>query len=173
MGLLQTIGNIFGGRKEPESISPSQNSTGQSEADRVLEYGIKATLLMLHPQLSMLGIEPKMVPASLPYTSKRSRGYLIGLVGRVMADMPEEHLHLAPHVGESAFDFLFGPSRARELLVQTINESRTRDPEVIAGGIRGEMEADEVLNRKPFPATMGFYLLTNGEADPNEIAPVV
>lgn len=128
---------------------------------------------MLSPQIAMLNYEAMQVPASGSYISGRSRGYIMGLIARVLGDFPDQQtLPLLPIVGDAAFEFVYGSEHGPALLAQSVQDWRTRDPELVAGSGRGEAEADHVLTGRPFPSVMGFWQLNNGLNDQGALIPL-
>ncbi len=154
-------------------FAPKQSQSFQSETT-AHEVRAKALLTFLIPQLQLLSLELEEVPTEGSYVSKRSRGYVYGMAGAVLAATSEEMTsELVDDIMQTAFTLVWGRENAQRVYKATLAECVARDGETLAGSYRAEADVGEVYARKNYASVMGFWLLNNGLNNPDEIMPPI
>lgn len=118
------LGRLFGSKVSQQS----------QEALSVHGVRAKALLMFLIPQLQLLGFELSKVPSDGSYVSKRSRGYIYGMAGAVLAATSEEMTsEMVEDIMQTAFTLVWGPENAPSIYKATLAECAARDGETLAG----------------------------------------
>ncbi|GFE72384.1 hypothetical protein [Novosphingobium sp. TCA1] len=143
------------------SLFRGDSSEIDAETKQRVDYASKIVGDVLNPQLEMLKLEYGVVPNTGSIVSARSRGYLLGLVARVMGELPEDFaISHAQHLGAAAFSLVYGQERGIPLFVQSVNEHKAGDPEIAAGSNRGVVDASYLVEGASM-SPMNFYLLNS------------
>jgi hypothetical protein len=151
-----------------------QTNISDSDIDAVYESIARSLISLLTPQLVMLGYQLMSVPAEGDFVSKRSRGYVFGLASAVASELTST---LTAEVVNAtllnAFELVYGSEYADKLLQLTLNESVSRDGEMLAGAYRAEDDVVAVYSGRPYSTVMGFWLLNNQIGDPSDKMPII